>query len=96
MTRNSLGGRLSFVRVSQLPGVLFLVASVVVPCGFSQTPDSFNPGVTGSMGVVYSVAVQPDGKVLVGGNFTSMAGAATVLPWPGWAGWSTGRDLQSF
>ena len=34
---------------------------------------SFNPG-TGVNGTVYSVALQPDGKVLIGGEFTSVNG----------------------
>ena len=34
---------------------------------------SFNPG-TGVNGTVYSVALQPDGKVLIGGEFTSING----------------------
>lgn len=35
------------------------------------TADSFNPN---SFGVVYSIAVQADGKVLAGGDFTSLGG----------------------
>lgn len=38
------------------------------------TVDSFNPGATG--GAVNSIAVQVDGKVLVGGAFTSVASTA--------------------
>jgi len=34
-------------------------------------PDGFNPGVSGG---VYAVAVQPDGMMLVGGNFYSLGG----------------------
>lgn len=42
----------------------------------SGIPDpTFNPG-TGPNGTVYSVAVQPDGKVLLGGAFTSVNGVA--------------------
>jgi uncharacterized delta-60 repeat protein len=39
---------------------------------FPQTPgaDSFNPGAAGA----YALAVQPDGKVLVGGGFGTLAG----------------------
>jgi len=36
--------------------------------------DSFNPGVSGSYATVYSLAVQPDGNILVGGDFTTLAG----------------------
>jgi uncharacterized delta-60 repeat protein len=35
---------------------------------------SFNPGTGVWYGAVYSVALQPDGKVLIGGNFTSVNG----------------------
>jgi len=34
---------------------------------------SFNPG-TGASATVYAVAVQPDGQVLIGGNFTTVNG----------------------
>jgi uncharacterized delta-60 repeat protein len=37
---------------------------------------TFNAGGTGANGYVYAVAVQPDGKVLMGGNFTTYNGAA--------------------
>src|SRR6266571_7057780 len=37
----------------------------------SPLPDSFNPGADG---VVHSLAVQADGKTLVGGNFTTLGG----------------------
>ncbi len=36
---------------------------------------SFNPGV-GANGVVYAVAVQADGKIVIGGTFTSVGGTA--------------------
>ena len=35
---------------------------------------SFNPGANGS---VYTLGVQPDGKILVGGNFTTLGGGGT-------------------
>lgn len=38
----------------------------------AQTPDSFNPNVTG--GFVYSTVVQPDGKVLISGDFSAVGG----------------------
>ncbi len=37
----------------------------------SQTPDAFNPGASNT---VYAIALQADGKVLVGGDFTALAG----------------------
>jgi uncharacterized delta-60 repeat protein len=38
----------------------------------AQTPDSFNPNVTG--GSVYSSVVLPDGKILIAGDFTTVGG----------------------
>ncbi len=38
---------------------------------------SFNPG-TGTNGSVYSFAVQPDGKILIAGDFTSFNGVARI------------------
>src|SRR6266704_2101633 len=40
----------------------------------SPLPDSFNPGTGGSYPNVYSLAVQADGKILVGGNFSTLGG----------------------
>ena len=48
------------------------------------SPDSFNPGAsklpTGASAIVYTMAVQPDGKILVGGYFNGLGGGtgATV------------------
>src|SRR3974377_2182476 len=39
----------------------------------SQTPDSFNPGPNNS---VNALALQTDGKILVGGTFTNLGGQA--------------------
>jgi uncharacterized delta-60 repeat protein len=52
---------------------LVLVALALAAPAFSQTADSFNPSPND---VVYSLAPQPDGKVLLGGNFTSLNGLA--------------------
>jgi uncharacterized delta-60 repeat protein len=41
---------------------------------FCQTPDAFDPGVGGSLPEVVSLAVQADGKVLVGGSFGTLGG----------------------
>jgi hypothetical protein len=39
------------------------------------TADDFNPGATGTaFTCAYSFAVQPDGQVVVGGNFTTIGG----------------------
>ncbi len=35
---------------------------------------SFNPGVSGIAPIVRCLAIQPDGKILVGGNFSTLAG----------------------
>jgi uncharacterized delta-60 repeat protein len=48
------------------------VISAVAVLGVNlATPDSFNPGASSS---VYSLAVQTDGKILVGGSFTTLGG----------------------
>lgn len=47
----------------------------MLPC-YSQTADSFNPGIPDSTAQVYGVAAQPDGKILVGGKFLRLAGRA--------------------
>ena len=51
--------------VTSAPAVLTVISPPV--------PDAFNPGANGT---VWSLAVQPDGKVLVGGDFTSLGGQA--------------------
>ncbi|MGD9579454.1 MAG: delta-60 repeat domain-containing protein, partial [Syntrophorhabdus sp.] len=40
-------------------------------CHSQSATDGFNPNANGC---VYSIAVQPDGKVLVGGGFTTIGG----------------------
>jgi uncharacterized delta-60 repeat protein len=50
---------------------------VVVPELWAQSPsaDSFNPGATGSGSTVVSAfVIQPDGKILIGGNFSQIGG----------------------
>ncbi|HEY9173313.1 MAG TPA: delta-60 repeat domain-containing protein [Verrucomicrobiae bacterium] len=51
-----------------LSAVLFLAVAAAVR---AQTLDSFNPGANNSAG---ALVVQPDGKILAGGNFTVLAG----------------------
>jgi len=46
-----------------------LLSSTLWAC--SQTVDGFNPGADGP---VYAMAIQPDGKILVGGAFLNLAG----------------------
>jgi uncharacterized delta-60 repeat protein len=50
--------------------VLLAVASPVLPL-HSQTSDAFDPGANGT---VWVLVHQPDGKILVGGDFTSLGG----------------------
>lgn len=47
-------------------GLLVATASAA----YSQSPDTFNPGANGT---VLAMAVQPDGKILIGGSFTTVA-----------------------
>ena len=54
---------------SVLACVLFLSTAII--CAQSPSADGFNPGASHS---VNTMVVQPDGKVLVGGYFTSLAG----------------------
>ena len=70
-----------------MPRSVALRPSAVVACSIAilccpavaraQVADGFDPGANQ---IVYSVAVQPDGKILVGGNFTALGGGtgATV------------------
>lgn len=58
-----------FVSDGRYNDLVFGVVEVTVPP--SPQADSFNPGVNGG---VYSLAVQPDGKILVGGYFTAVGG----------------------
>jgi len=50
--------------------LIFIILSLAGPL-YSQTADSFNPNVNN---VVYALAAQPDGKVLLGGFFTGIIG----------------------
>ncbi len=51
-------------------------AGLIVPSAEAQTLDPFDPGVSGAPNktAVYALAVQLDGKVVLGGNFTNVAG----------------------
>ncbi|MGB7924015.1 MAG: Calx-beta domain-containing protein [Pyrinomonadaceae bacterium] len=65
---------------------------------------SFNPGGTGANNAVFAVAVQPDGKILIGGNLTSYNGSSAAsdyiarldgdlfVTWP--AGDATNKTIQ--
>jgi len=37
---------------------------------------AFNPNVAGGSGIVFATSVQPDGKLIIGGNFTAVGGVA--------------------
>src|SRR6266487_6848220 len=52
--------------------VMLALVMVRVLSGYSQTPDAFNPNA--ELGSVSELAVQSDGKVLVGGLFTKLGG----------------------
>lgn len=52
------------------PLILAMVVAFVGLVG-AQSPDNFNPGANGP---VYSLAVQADGKILVGGRFSILGG----------------------
>ena len=63
---------------NQPSGTKAVIAALVVLaacCAPAQTPlpDDFNPGVAGQ---VHALAVQADGKILVGGSFTALGGQA--------------------
>lgn len=59
-----------------LAGILFLFVLVLVPTKQAEAfdaADGFNPDVNGT---ILAVAVQPDGKILIGGAFTDVNGTA--------------------
>src|SRR5438445_7875401 len=70
--KNSAGNRLrSSARFSLMALVgLTLAGGAAAVCGQSAL-DGFDPNANG---IVYVVVVQPDGKILIGGNFTTVAG----------------------
>jgi len=58
--------------------VLHAITAILAMCCFAVAamaqvplPDDFNPGASGG---IFSIVVQPDGRILVGGNFTNLAG----------------------
>jgi uncharacterized delta-60 repeat protein len=61
-----VGGYIYTVNGTYLSGIARLNAN-------GSLDSSFNPG-TGANGLVRSIAVQPDGKVLIGGDFTTFNG----------------------
>src|SRR2546423_4083039 len=78
LNRGSIGRTLSSsLGNRRLPGFACLLAPMLClvssgpALGQSPIPDSFNPGANNS---VKSLAVQADGKILVGGQFTTLGG----------------------
>jgi uncharacterized delta-60 repeat protein len=69
----SLGNAAKLQNARQLILALFVYVFTRVTSAQSPTPDSLDPSPTGGYGV-YCTALQPDGKILVGGNFTALAG----------------------
>src|SRR3989442_15832898 len=74
--------RLNF-RITKLVALAFVlllaVASALICVNRSSAAgggidSAFNPGGGGADGIVHVVAVQPDGKILIGGEFTSYNG----------------------
>lgn len=53
------------------PLACLLIWTAAVGASFAQTPDDFNLNVSGQ---VYGLALQPDGKILIGGSFGSLGG----------------------
>src|ERR1039458_3390153 len=51
--------------------IVFLALFSLAATLYSQTPDDLNPGADN---FVYATAIQPDGKILVGGSFTTLGG----------------------
>ncbi len=64
--------------LTALAATLTLLAAA--PPAAAQAPGSLDPGydpnVTGGSNPVYATAVQPDGKTIIGGNFTMVGGAS--------------------
>src|ERR1700690_695242 len=58
----------SLIRLSALAALLSLGP---VPQGYGQSVDDLNPGADAN---VYIAAMQPDGKILIGGDFTTLCG----------------------
>ena len=64
-----------------MPGTLALRPSAIVACSIAmlcssvvaraQSVDGFNPGANQ---IINTIAVQPDGKIVVGGSFTGLGG----------------------
>ncbi len=69
VTTNLAGCTFSAVVSNAYGSVTSQVAMLTVMC--PSTPDTFNPGANGA---IFGMAVQADGKILVGGDFTALGG----------------------
>jgi uncharacterized delta-60 repeat protein len=65
--------RIRFLHMFLLQGLLIALLAVPQSAAFAATTDGFNPGADGD---VYALALQPDGKILVGGAFGMLGGQA--------------------
>ena len=66
--RIAVGGSFTTMNGIARPGIVLLETNGTVSA-------TFNPG-AGVVGTVFSVAVQPDGKILIGGDFATVNGAS--------------------
>src|SRR6266404_22400 len=76
--KNSAGNRLrSSARFSLMALVGLVLVSGAAPVRGQSALDGFDPNANGS---VYVVVLQPDGKILIGGDFTTLSpnGGAAV------------------
>ena len=48
----------------------------------AQTLEPFDAGISGGLPNVFAVAVQPDGKILIGGLFTALGTGCGTTPCP--------------
>ena len=64
------------MRVGPMRRHVLAILAVLATCGvaWGQSVDSFDPGANG---VIYAMAVQPDGKILVGGQFSLLGGGGS-------------------
>ena len=58
---------------NRLSKILFLLVCALCPQVYCQSLDTFNPNANST---IYAIALQLDGKVLVGGDFTTLGGQA--------------------
>ena len=63
-----------FFRAVRLAGIMCAVLGLAAVAHAQSAVDGFDPGANS---FVYSVAVQADGKILVGGNFSTLGGGGT-------------------